>query len=125
MTSNQRSDIFRDAEQRGITCRVLCEIVSLPGLWSAFGPTDQARELLAKKGSGLSAGQSVYFFVAWDLWDGSQPPFARGYTFRAIAEIASGQYLRILGELLAAISAGFDGIDAWIARYDTGFMPRK
>lgn len=124
MAQTDRSDIFKDAEQRGEVCRVLCEIVSLPGLWTAFGPTARARELLASKGSGLSAGQSVNFFIAWDLWDGSQPSFARGYTFRAIAEIASGKYLRILGELLSAVSDGFDGIDAWIARYDKGVLPR-
>jgi hypothetical protein len=121
---HKSSDIFRDAEQRAVVCRVLGEIVSLPGLWTAFGPTDRAKELLANRGSGLSAGQSVYFFIAWDLWDGSIPRFARGYTFRAIAEIASGSYLRILGELLVAISEGADAVDKWVAHNDKGLMPR-
>lgn len=117
--------MFRDDEQRAIVCRVLCEIVSLPGLWSAFGPTEEARELLRKNASGLSAGQSVFFAVAWEIWEGSMPPPMKPYSFRAVAAIASDKYLRMLGQLLIAISEGFNGIDQWIKRYDTGMMPRS
>jgi len=114
---------FRDTEQRALVCRVLCELVSLPGMWSAFGPTDRARDFLAKGRAGLTAGQGAYLSIAWDLWDGSRAAPGAPFTMRDVVEIVSGRYLRILGELLIAISEGFDSVDAWIHRHDGGMVP--
>ncbi len=116
---------FRDQSQKASVCRALCETVALHGVWSAAGPTETAREHLGRIPEAWSPGQAMYFAVAWDIWDGSSPPFASPVTLNSLLEIVSGKYLRILGELVMAVAAGGPSIDQWLQRYDIGPMPRN
>src|SRR4051812_9168815 len=116
--------VFESASQRNDVCRTLCEIVSLPNLWGAAGPTHAAQEILERQFAGLSAGQEVYVSVAWVLWDTEDRERARvNPSVRLVLDILDGKYLRPLAQLFEALSKGHHGVATWLARFRGNPMP--
>jgi len=109
---------FRDDTQVAEACKVLCEHASLPGMWTAaYGPTPQAKQVLADECAGLTAGQTVTFLAAWELWDEDQVR-ERSELLRLarILTALTGKYLLPLSTLLVAMAGGPAAVDAWLSR---------
>lgn len=109
---------FRDDVQLAEACKVLCEHASLPGMWTAaYGPTAQAKQVLAVECAGLSAGQTVTFLAAWELWD--EEEVKEQSELLRLARILcalTGKYLLPLSTLLVAMAEGPGAVDAWLSR---------
>jgi hypothetical protein len=70
------------------------------------------QELLQAGGGPLSHGEKVTLFVAWALWNGEGE-----LTLNEVLNTLDGGNLRMVGELLVAISAGSEAIDGWLQEY--------
>lgn len=135
--------MFRDTEQRGKVCQVLTEVID-PELWrNEHGvprPTDAARSI-ASGDTGHSSSEVLLVRIAWDMWNtcanaegavkigdecngkGVEPRkiarmgYARGATYGRTLECFDGQNLRMVGELLVALSGSSEDIDTWIEKW--------
>jgi hypothetical protein len=101
---------YRDEAQHAAVCRALLTRVGLGDLWTDTGPTPRALELLAEDGGGLSSGERTLLLAAFALWNNH-----RGLRFTELLRHLDDDNLKTIGELLAAIARGPEGIDAWLA----------
>jgi hypothetical protein len=104
--------VFRDDHQRAAVCQILCARVGRESLWTLTGPSPTAEQLLRAGGGALSHGEKVMLFVAWALWNGEGE-----LTLNEVLNTLDGGNLRMVGELLVAISAGSEAIEGWLQEY--------
>lgn len=114
--------MFRDQAQRGEVCRVLCEAVDLRGFWTEAGPSARAKKALdtaladdyhyPEDPVSLIWEQYPMFFLAWAVWANW-----RLLPFADLLTEFDGENLRLIGELLVALSAGSAGVDGWLVRH--------
>jgi hypothetical protein len=100
---------FRDDDQRQRACRTLLAEAGLAHLWTAAGPSDAARALLARGASDLPRGERVAVLAAWALWTGN--PLAL-----RLDEVVGTSEAEPLVNLIIASLYGPDAIDVWLTR---------
>src|SRR5262245_52613589 len=61
----------RADKQLARACRALLATVHLERLWTEYGPTPEASELLEADGGPFSSGQRIVLLAAWTFWNGS------------------------------------------------------
>jgi hypothetical protein len=98
----------------------LCETVGLKAFWTEAGPSGQAQEALRlmlavddwERSPDISYRQYDMFWLAWAVWD-EWPVLS----FANMLKNLTSEQLRMVGELLIALSAGSSGVSDWLAHY--------
>ncbi len=101
--------MFRSRLCQARVARALLARVGLERLWTDDGPTPEARLLLEAEHVPLDRRQRAMCRVAWMLWGGSS-----GITLEELLDLMDGDDLGAVAELMAAMSSGADGVDAWL-----------
>lgn len=94
--------MFRDPQQRGMVCYLLCRWI--PG--SPWVLTADGYKPGVVSGSGLSSGQRATILFAQDLWSGRDPSWSWCWDRRRMTDVAT---------LFVALTDGPEAIDRWIA----------
>jgi hypothetical protein len=100
---------FRDDDQRQRACRTLLAEAGLAHLWTAVGPSDPARALLARGASELPRGERVVLLAAWALWSGQVPTLP-------LEDLVGTPEAEPLWNLIIASLHGPDAIEVWLTR---------
>lgn len=98
---------FRDAAQLAAVCKTLLFHADLSDAWSAAGPSDHARQYLARGGGDLQPGQLAMLRTVWTLWCGSLDISAQ------LVHLPEASKASLLA-LQKAMTRGPSGIDAWL-----------
>jgi hypothetical protein len=101
---------FRDSEQLARVCQAILAPVGLGKLWSGDGPRPES---LGYRRSGTDEQPRdgrLMLMTAWAIWSRNQA--------LSLADLLDleDEKLRVVGELLAALSQGPDEIEAWLRR---------
>lgn len=100
---------FRDDAQRNAVCMALLERAGKPALWSAGGPTDEARQLHQRRGEGLSREAQVLLMLAFDVLDAEH-----NVAVTELLEDLGRRHRAAVARLLLAYGEGAAGIDEWL-----------
>jgi hypothetical protein len=105
---------FRDGEQLARVCQAILAPVGLEELWSGDGPRPESLGYRRKDLDDQPRDRRLLLMIAWAIWSRSQ-----ALSLADLLDLEDEQ-LRIVGELLAALSRGPDGIDSWLRQGPTG-----
>ena len=103
---------FRNDGQRARVCRAILAPVGLEDLWSGDGPRPES--LGYRRGDDEQGREMrLLLMIAWAIWTRSQA--------LSLADLLDleDERLRLVGELLGALSRGPEGVDAWLRQAST------
>lgn len=104
--------MFSSDTQQARVCQALCSQVRLGGMWTATGPSAEAKQLLEADGGALSGGERIVLLAAWAVWNGDG-----AIPLGDVISRLDGRALRAVGALLMAIASGEGAIERWLLEY--------